>query len=187
MSQQHDDAALQYDDPEPADSEPEQSTQTESTADRLLLEDEDLLVETRPTWWNWTPHAIGAGLLALVGLVLGTEGAILGLVAGFAIAGYIWYRRSRVRYLVTDRRIIVSTGFSAKTTTETWMEDIRGLQMKTTAFGRQQGYGSITVSHGVIPQGFSRTTGIKLSGVPNHDDVATTIRQRQSSRKRGDR
>ncbi|MHC3436778.1 PH domain-containing protein [Natrialbaceae archaeon A-gly3] len=190
MSQRHDESEVQYDESKATDRDQDRSGSS-MPSDLPLLEDEDVLVDARPTWWNWITHAAVAGLIVLVGLVAAIFGdgswpAILGIGVGLVIAGYVWYRRNRIRYLVTDRRIVVVTGFSARKTTETWMEDVRGLQTSTTTFSRGRGYGTITVSHGVIPQGFSRTTGIRLSGVPNYEDVAETIRQRQSERKAGE-
>lgn len=190
MSQRHDESEVQYDESGATDRDQEQSGSS-LPSDLPLLEDEVVLVDARPTWWNWIEHALVAGLIVLVGLVAAIFGdgswpVVLGIVVGLVIAGYIWYRRNRIRYLVTDRRIVVVTGFSARKTTETWMEDVRGLQTSTTTFSRGRGYGTIAVSHGVIPQGFSRKTGLQLSGVPNYEDVAETIRQRQSDRKAGE-
>lgn len=150
-----------------------------------LLEDERVLVDARPTWWAWTTHLVVAALLALSGLAFGGEAVIGGAVLGLTIVVYVAARRSRIRYLVTDRRIVVISGFSARKTNETWMEDVRGLQTRTTAFSRRQGYGTITISHAVLPQGFSRVTGLRLPGVPNHEAVADAIRRRQSERKAG--
>lgn len=190
MSQKRDGSELVYDESETVDRDPDRSGRTESTSELSLLEGEEVLVDAQPTWWNWIAHAVVGGLAGLAGLVAlavgSTAAAALGLVTGLAIGGYIWYRRHRVRYLVTDRRIVVIAGFTARTTTETWMEDVRGLQTSTTAFSRGRGFGTITVSHAVIPQGFSRTSALSLAGVPNYDDVANTIRQRQSERKAGD-
>ncbi|QRV16858.1 PH domain-containing protein [Haloterrigena salifodinae] len=190
MSQKRDGSALAYDEAETADRSSDRSSRTESRREISLLEGEEVLVDAQPTWWNWIGHAVGgglAGLIGVLGLAAGSAAAgVLGIVTGLVIAGYIWYRRNRVRYLVTDRRLVVIAGFTARTTSETWMEDIRGLQTSTTAFSRGRGFGTVTVSHAVIPQGLSRTSALSLSGVPNYADVANTIRQRQSERKAGD-
>ena len=190
MSRERDKSELMYDEAETGDRDPDRSDWSESPGAITLLEGEEVLVDAQPTWWNWIAHAAVGGLAGLVGLagIAGgsTATALLGLVTGLVIGGYVWYRRNRVRYLVTDRRIIVIAGFTARKTTETWMEDIRGLQTSTTAFSRGRGFGTIAVSHAVIPQGFGRTNALSISGVPNYDDVANTIRQRQSERKAGD-
>lgn len=194
MSQQRDGSDVAYDEAEAVGRDPDRSDRAESTGALSPLEGEEVLVDAQPTWWNWIGHAVVgglAGLVGVIGLAAGsTAAALLGFVTGLVIGGYIWYRRNRVRYLVTDRRIVVIAGFTARKTTETWMEDIRGLRTSTTAFSRDRGFGTIAVSHAVIPQGFtqgfSRTNALVLSGVPNYDGVANTIRQRQSERKAGD-
>lgn len=158
---------------------------TESHEELPLLEDEEILVDARPSWWSWTNHLAAAVLLAVSGFPFGTQAAIGGIAIAIGIVCYVAARRSRVRYLVTDRRIVVISGFSVRKTNETWMEDIRGLQTRTTALGRRRGFGTITISHAVLPQGFSRVTGLRLPGVPNCEAVADAIRQRQSERKDG--
>lgn len=193
MSQERDTTEFQYEDTESADGAPADAERSDSVSapDLTLLEGERVLVDAQPTWWNWAVHLVGAGLAVLFGLLLGfivgAEIAILAIPVGLVIGGYVWYRRNRTRYLITDRRIVVVTGFSARKTTETWIEDVRGLQTSTTAFSRHLGYGTITVSHRVISQGFGRTKGLQLPGVPAYTDVADAIRQRQSERKAGRR
>ncbi|EMA38207.1 hypothetical protein C446_10170 [Halobiforma nitratireducens JCM 10879] len=151
-----------------------------------LLEDEEVIVDTRPTWWAWAVHLAIAGLFALLGVAIATQDLAVGffvLVLAAAVGGYAWYRRNRVRYLVTDRRIVVIAGFSTKTTSETWVEDVRGLRTKTTAFSRNQGYGTISVSHAISSGSFGWGNGLRLRGVPEFESVAAAIRRQQSRRK----
>ncbi|SEH13329.1 PH domain-containing protein [Natronorubrum sediminis] len=173
---------MRYDESDGGERESARQTRSART-EMALLEDETVLVDAQPTWWAWAGHLVVAAVIALVGIVLGDGIAVLSVLVSVAIAGYVWYRRSRVHYLITDRRIVVVAGFSARTTTETWMEDVRSMQTKASAFGRHQGYGTITVSHAVISQRFSRTSGLRLPGVPEYEHVAETIRRRQSERK----
>ena len=162
---------------------PDRSALSSTGTDLPLLDDEDVLVDAHPTWWAYALHLVLAGGIVLVGLLVG-GGAGLGIVlVGAIVAGYAWYSRNRVRYLLTDRRIVVVTGFRARKTNETWMEDVRGMATSASAFGRHQGYGSITVSHAVLPQTFGRLRGLHLRGVPEYEAVAAAIRERQSARK----
>ncbi|ELY29999.1 hypothetical protein C500_10324 [Natrialba magadii ATCC 43099] len=157
-----------------------------SKDESYLLDDETVLVDTRPTWWGWTGYLALAGMFVGLGLLLSLVEVAVGLltlVPGVLLVGYVWYQRTYQRYLVTDRRIIVSTGMTTRTTNETWVEDVSGLQTKTTSFSRSRGYGTITVSHTVTPSGFSLGGDLQLQGVPNYADVAQTIRRRQSERK----
>ncbi|WP_049928609.1 PH domain-containing protein [Halopiger goleimassiliensis] len=188
MSDARDGVETRYDEREPTDEDPHR---TASVADGLpLLPDETVLVDAKPTWWVWAAHLTIAGLVGVGGLLSAFVDAIVAipaLVFASLVGGYVWYRRNRVRYLVTDRRIVVITGYFGKTTTETWMEDVRGMQTSASRFERRQGYGTITISHGVIPTGFVRTRGLQLAGIPDYENVAAAIRQRQSERKSGTR
>lgn len=145
-----------------------------------LLTGEEVVVDTHPAWSAWGFHLIGAALVLLVGLA--SEPAF-GIVVAAVIVAYVWYRRSKVRYVVTDRRIVVQTGLSAKQTNETWMEDVRGMQTGASVIERLLGHGHITVSHAVLPTGIGRFKGLTLGGIANYEDVARTIRARQSERK----
>lgn len=138
-------------------------TASNATDGLPLLPDEEVLIDAKPTWCAWATHLGFAGVVAAAGLLLAFAETAVGIATvsvGAVVAGYVWYRRNRVRYLVTDRRTVVVSGFFSRTTTETWMEDVRGMQTSASRFERRQGYGTNTVSHGVIPAGFVRIGGL---------------------------
>ncbi|ELY90668.1 hypothetical protein C483_11426 [Natrialba hulunbeirensis JCM 10989] len=181
---------MEYDETERKGSEADPGAQaktgTSSDDESFLLDDETVLVDTRPTWWGWTGSLTLAGMFVGLGLLLSVAELALGILAlvpGVLIAGYVWYQRTYQRYLVTDRRIIVVAGMTTRTTNETWVEDVSGFQTKTTSFSRSRGYGTITVSHTVTPSGFGMGGDLQLQGVPDYEQVAQTIRRRQSERK----
>jgi len=122
-------------------------------------------MDTRPAWTVWMGQLVLAAFLVLGGLFLSQESGAAGLGLVFfalVIVGYVWYRRKRVRYVVTDRRVMILTGLSAKGSTETWMEDIP--------------------LSSALPV-FNAGKGLTLSGVSDYPQVANIIRRRQSDRK----
>lgn len=163
-----------------------------------LLPNEQIVVDERPAWTNWTLQLVLAGFLLLASLVSGSqEPALLvpGLVVTFLIVGYVWYRRRRIRYIVTDYRILVVTGITTQATNEAWLEDIKGMQTGASFFERLLGHGHITVSHDILPRKsalpglglllpFVRAhAGLELGGVKDHQKIANLIRKRQAQRK----
>lgn len=148
-----------------------------------LLEGEEVLIDERPAWSAWSIHLIVAGLVLLGSIAV--DQLLAGVIGAGLIVAYVWYQRSKVTYVVTDRRIVVVTGHSSKSTNETWMEDVRGMQTGASAIERLLGHGHITISHAILPTGFGRFKGLTLGGVPNYEEIATVIRTRQSERKSG--
>jgi len=159
-------------------------------------------MDTRPAWTVWMGQLVLAAFLVLGGLFLSQESGAAGLVLVFfalVIVGYVWYRRKRVRYVVTDRRVMILTGLSAKGSTETWMADIRGMQTGASLIERLLGHGTIIVSEQTLPRSslnalafipllsalpvFNAGKGLTLSGVSDYPQVANIIRRRQSDRK----
>lgn len=186
MSQSRDGTGVRYDGRDAGGTGPDRSALSGSAAELPLLDDEDVLVDAKPTWWAWAGHLALAGVAGLVGLLATVGDATVGvslLAITLAVVGYVWLRRNSIRYLITDRRVVVITGLTARRTNETWMEDVRGLQTSATSFGRQRGYGTITVSHAVLSGRLGRLQGLRLPGVPDYEHVAHTIRRRQSERK----
>jgi hypothetical protein len=163
-----------------------------------LLPNEQIVVDERPAWTNWTLQLVLAGLLLLASLVSGSqEPALLipGLFFAFLIVGYVWYRRRRIRYIVTDYRILVVTGITTQATNEAWLEDIKGMQTGASFFERLLGHGHITVSHEILPRNaglpglglvlpfLQLTPGLELGGVNDYQKIANLIRKRQAQRK----
>lgn len=172
-----------------------------------LLPEEDVLIDARPAWSAFAGQLLLAGVIIIFGLVLSgnavTGNAPLGfaVIVALGIVGYVFYQRRKVRYLVTDRRVIVLTGISSRSTNEAWMEDVRGMQTGASFLERLLGHGHISISTDIIPRNstlpglgliFSIVPAMQgaqmtLGGIKNYEDIAQRIRMRQSERKRSRR
>lgn len=156
----------------------------------VLFPDEELLIDARPAWSAWAGLLIVAGLVVLGGLVSGDQAVIgVALVLALLLVGYVWYQRRRVRYLVTDRRVLVLTGITAKKTNEAWLDDVNGMQTGASFIERLLGHGHITLSREILPRGSmlpvssfvpGTAKGMTLGGINNYEQIAGIIRQRQA-------
>ena len=148
-----------------------------------LLDSEEILIDARPAWSAYSFQLIVAGFIIIGGLVAGNEAVIGGLVVGGAIVAYVFYQRKKLRYVVTDRRMMKVIGLSSKTTSEAWMVDIRGLQTGASLIERLLGHGHITVSADILSTGIGRFRGMTFGGISNHEKIAQIIRERQNTSK----
>lgn len=169
-----------------------------------VLSGESILVETRPSWTVWVWQLLGAALLILAGLALGGESGsqvipVVTILIALIIFASVWYQRRRIRYVVTDRRVMIVTGISAKKTTEIWVQDARSMQTGASFLERMLGHGTIILSESTLTRSsinalsfipvlsalpiFNAGRGLTLSGIKDHTRVANIIRQRQSELK----
>jgi len=148
-----------------------------------LLDGEEILIDARPAWSAYSFQLIVAGFIIIGGLVAGNEAVIGGLVVGGAIIAYVFYQRKKLRYVVTDRRMMKVIGISSKTTSEAWMVDIRGLQTGASLIERLLGHGHITVSADILSTGIGRFRGMTFGGISNYEEIAQIIRERQNASK----
>lgn len=161
--------------------------QSRGTGTPYLFEGEEVLIDARPAWTAWALHLAIAGVVILGGLIsFDTAVFLVALVFGALIVGYVWYQRKKVRYLVTDQRIVVSTGIKSRATNEAWMIDVRGMQTGASFVERLLGHGHITVSTSILPRGSmlpfgGALRGLTLGGISNYEEVAEIIRERQST------
>jgi hypothetical protein len=150
-----------------------------------LMEGEEVLIDARPAWSAYSFHLLVAILAFVGGLAAGVEAVIVGFVVAAAIAGYVFYQRRKVRYVVTDRRMMKLTGISSKSINEAWMLDVRGLKTGASLIERLLGHGHIVVSTDIMASGFGRfrVSGMTFGGISNYEEVAAVIRERQNEQK----
>jgi len=136
------------------------------------MEGESILQNRHPGWGLWWKHLAAAAVIFLIALAAGTEAIIGGLIIAGGIVGYVAFARSKSRYIVTDERIKADIGFISSTTREFRISDIQGIDTSQSIVGSIFGIGDIEVRT-------ADGAGIWWNGVPDHEDVAHTIRQHQ--------
>lgn len=124
-----------------------------------LLQDENVIHDVRPSWSNWT-GAIIIGILTSLFLI------------GIVILFWAWLARSNMRYIVTNQRLIEVTGILGTNTSEYRISDIRQIQTGATWGEKMMGNGNLQFSTGTVQM-------ITFNGIPNHQEVANTIREIQ--------
>ncbi|RXK50616.1 PH domain-containing protein [Halorientalis pallida] len=147
------------------------------------MDGEEVLIDARPAWSAYSIHLLVAVLVFVGGLAAGDEAVIAGFLVAGLIGGYVFYQRRKVRYVVTDRRMMKLTGISSKASNEAWMLDVRGLQTGASLIERLLGHGHIVVSTDILSSGFGRFQGMTFGGISNYEEVAAVIRERQNEQK----
>lgn len=89
---------------------------------------------------------------------------------GFALP-YVWWRRQGIRYEMTDSRVIRHTGRVSSSTDEFQLNRVTRIQTHQSLIERIFGVGTITLDAGVDE--------MTLKAVPNHEQVADSIRHSQ--------
>ena len=71
-------------------------------------------------------------------------------LSGFAMAGFVavwaWLRFISSEFAVTDRRVLIKTGFVSRKTLETMLTEVEGVQVAQGILGRMLDYGTLTVT-----------------------------------------
>lgn len=153
-----------------------------------ILNDEIILIETRPSWTVFVKSLTLAVLILLFGIISsgqGGSGAIIGITAliSLMIFIYVWYRRKRIRYVITDRRAMIVVGITSKSTTELWLTKLTSMQTGSSFIERILGHGTIHLSNDTLsgsafnPFASNRMT---LGGIKDPVRVANTIRESKS-------
>jgi uncharacterized membrane protein YdbT with pleckstrin-like domain len=101
---------------------------------------------------HWIVY-LGAVIMLGVGVVFALPGRLPGgSYAGLAIlaVGFIgllaaWIRQVSSEFAVTDRRVIIKTGFVSRRTIELNMSKVESIQVDQNIIGRLLNYGTITV------------------------------------------
>jgi uncharacterized membrane protein YdbT with pleckstrin-like domain len=107
----------------------------------------------------------------LIGGLAG-DAPIAGIVITGIIFGYVVYSRSESRYIVTDERVKGKIGVISTTTMEYRIADLRSIGTSRSLFERLVGHGTIELQSGAKNK-------LIWHGVPDHEQVANTIREKQ--------
>ena len=168
----------------------QQYQQQRQQASVPLLEGEEVLIDARPAWSAYAFQIILATLFLLGGLAEGGSAVFGGVILAGAVVGYVWWQRKKLRYVVTDRRMMKLMGISSRSTNEAWMQDVRGLQTGASIIERLLGHGHITVSTDIVSSAGSipglsvlAVNGMTFGGISNYEEIAQIIRQRQNELK----
>jgi uncharacterized membrane protein YdbT with pleckstrin-like domain len=124
--------------------------------DDILQPGEKVLYSTNAHWIFYSP-AIGAGLLALVLLVLSrattTDGIILLCLASAAVmaiaalylAAKAWFHRWTTETDVTNLRVVHKAGFIKRRTFEMSLDKVGSVDVNQSILGRILNYGNVTI------------------------------------------
>lgn len=85
-----------------------------------------VLLEVRPSWWNFGWHFLFCWLLVPLFIAL--------------------YRRHSFRMLIYSDRVSIEEGFWSKETSEFFIKDIRSIDVRQGFWGRMVGIGDVTIS-----------------------------------------
>lgn len=144
-----------------------------------LLENEEMLVSIHPSWLHWLELLVLDALLVVVGL-FGLLGGAIGtsLLLWFLailLAAYVHIHRLSNRYIVTTDRVHKQIGLFHQTTSEARIADIHSLSTEASFIERLCGLGTIQIDS-------TGATGLLLlDNLPNHKQVANTIREQQQN------
>jgi uncharacterized membrane protein YdbT with pleckstrin-like domain len=142
-----------------------------------LLDGEYVLANVRPAWSEWALAIIIAGVFALVTLGAAAGGDIGTAVSGLIITGlitaYVYYSRSRSRYVVTTQRVKKDVGLIRNVSGEVRITDIRSLNTGQGIIQRMAGKGNVKIDSG----GSGGELGI--DNIADHETVARSIREQQ--------
>ena len=159
------------------ETEPQDRNHQASTTGITLLDGEYVLENVQPSLTGWWKSLVIGGLFALAALstaAQGDAGALFGpLIIAVLIFGYVFYSRSRSRYVVTNQRIKKDVGLLRSTTGEVRVSDIRSLNTHQGIIERFFSKGSVKIDSG----GSGGELGI--DGIKNYEEVAHTIREQQ--------
>jgi len=148
-----------------------------STSGITLLDGEYVLANEHPSWSSWAVSIIVGGGFALAALSAAAQGesgtAGTGIIVAGLILGYVYYSRSRSRYVVTTERIKKDVGLLRSSTGEVRITDIRSLNTGQSIFERLAGKGNVKIDSG----GSGGELGI--NGVSDHEELAHKIREQQ--------
>jgi uncharacterized membrane protein YdbT with pleckstrin-like domain len=140
---------------------------------KTLIAGETVLYRARLHWIVLLWHALAGGILEIAGLALliraismsRASGSLAGAiitgavltVAGTAVilAGVL--RRNATEIAVTNKRVLIKTGFFGRKTIEIFLSKIESVVVDETFLGKSLGFGTVTVrGTGGTPERFDR-------------------------------
>lgn len=117
-----------------------------------------ILLEVRPSWWNFGWHLVFAWLL-------------IPLLIAF-------FRRNSFVMRIYPDRVSIEEGYFSKETTEFFIKDIRSIEVVQGMWGRLVGIGNVTISTAATVDAAE-----EAAGVPNPGEIKDLlIARRQQSR-----
>jgi uncharacterized membrane protein YdbT with pleckstrin-like domain len=142
---------------------------------RTLIAGESVLYRAHLHWVVLLWHGLIGGISILVGLALligtlvttgrdlghGGTAAVIGgavlLVAGFGIVLTGILKRASTEIAVTNKRVLIKTGFFSRKTIEIFLSKIESVVVDETFLAKTFGYGTVTVrGTGGTPEQFDR-------------------------------
>ena len=90
------------------------------------VDTQSVLLEVRPSWWNFGWHLLFCWLLLPLAIAL--------------------YRRHSFRMRIYSDRVSIEEGFWSKETSEFFIKDIRSIDVRQGVWGRMVGIGDVTIS-----------------------------------------
>jgi uncharacterized membrane protein YdbT with pleckstrin-like domain len=141
---------------------------------KTLIAGETVLYRARLHWVVLSWHALIGGVLAIAGLALliasiaaanrdhtapgaGAVGGGLLVLLGAAVVIVGILKRNATEIAVTNKRVLIKTGFFGRTTVEIFLSKIESVVVDETFLGKTLGFGTVTVrGTGGTPERFDR-------------------------------
>jgi len=119
---------------------------------------QSVLLEVRPSWWNFGWHLLFCWLLVPLFIAL--------------------YRRHSFVMRIYSDRVSVEEGFWSKETSEFFIRDIRSIDVRQGIWGRMAGIGDVTISTAATVDAAEVARGVPQ---PKHIKELLISRRQQSS------
>lgn len=120
---------------------------------KLLNQDEEIILDLRPHWWQIAPASAGLGVAVIVGLIVLVQfdNSALRILAGLLVLAAVAYfvqryiRWASENFVVTSERVIHRTGVVAKSGMEIPLDRVNTVFFKQSLFERLLGAGDLGV------------------------------------------
>lgn len=110
---------------------------------RRLMDSENVIYQGRPSWLSYYDLYFFCAIFVLLFLRSGSiSGGIYTVVAAIALAAIF---RARLRFTITDHRLIVRHGIVGKNTNEMKIGHIRNMRVQQNPVERLLGIGTVTI------------------------------------------